>query len=218
MLKKFDDKKREILGRLSLTDDDYTDASPKGSIDDGIRELVRQINSIPGFISTSSCAGRVAVFLEGAQKQSITQGPRVEGEDVHSGDAGQAIAASSGGKGGGKWLFTSHTPVDLEKLSNEGALSRHLGFSSTLQVSSPPLNLRPQFVHLKFEPMVSGTASCKKHMAHFSTNTDPTYPDLIYRASTSCAQRCHDCWLPRKRHHRPTRQQRPAQHPHGRSP
>ncbi|KAK3709398.1 hypothetical protein LTR37_010959 [Vermiconidia calcicola] len=185
MLKKFDDKKREILGRLSRTDAEYTDASPKGSIDDGIRELVRDINSIPGFITTSSCAGRVAVFLEGAQKQSTARGPGVEDEEVQSGDAGQAIAASWGGKGGGRWLFTSHTPVDLEKLSNEGALSRHLGFSSTLQVSSPPLNLRPQFVHLKFEPMIMAHLSIETQILHILTSSTEQAQAVLNAAMTA---------------------------------
>lgn len=41
------------------------DLSPKGTVDVGIRELIGEINACEGLVTTSSCAGRVSVFLEG---------------------------------------------------------------------------------------------------------------------------------------------------------
>ncbi|KAG5927298.1 hypothetical protein E4U53_002888, partial [Claviceps sorghi] len=51
-------KKTKILDQLAVPEAEYTDASPKGTIDAGIRELIDEINAAEGFVTTSSCAGR----------------------------------------------------------------------------------------------------------------------------------------------------------------
>lgn len=61
----FTQRKRRILSALAVPDEEYTDLSPKGTVDAGIRELIDELNGIDGFVTTSSCAGRVSVFLEG---------------------------------------------------------------------------------------------------------------------------------------------------------
>ena len=71
MNEKFSAKKRQVLEQLSKDHQEYTDASPKGSVDEGIRDLVQAINNTSGYVTTSSCAGRVAVFLEGATKPYV---------------------------------------------------------------------------------------------------------------------------------------------------
>lgn len=58
-------RKETILAQLALPDDEYTDLSPKGTVDAGIRDLIDEINALDGLVTTSSCAGRVSVFLEG---------------------------------------------------------------------------------------------------------------------------------------------------------
>ncbi|KAJ4298504.1 hypothetical protein N0V88_003534 [Collariella sp. IMI 366227] len=55
----FAKRKQAILSQLSVPEDEYTDASPKGSVDAGIRHLIDQINAHAGLVTTSSCAGRV---------------------------------------------------------------------------------------------------------------------------------------------------------------
>ena len=62
---KFRAKKANILTKLDLGKDGVLDASPKGSVDEGVRELIDLINTSDGFITTSSCAGRIAVFAGG---------------------------------------------------------------------------------------------------------------------------------------------------------
>lgn len=74
----FTQRKRRILSALAVPDEDYTDLSPKGTVDAGIRELIDEINGLDGFVTTSSCAGRVSVFLEGRR---VREG----GGDVGSG-------------------------------------------------------------------------------------------------------------------------------------
>lgn len=143
----FHDKKHKILQQLSVDGDDYSDLSPKGSVDEGVRHLCDEINHQEGYVTTSSCAGRTAVFLEGTQKKDLKlSGPSADGS-----------ASSQGGKGGGKWLFVSHDPVDMTSLNREGAVQDLLGISKQSSSSVPALNDSPRFVHLKFEPMVGGS-------------------------------------------------------------
>ncbi|EXJ62946.1 hypothetical protein A1O7_03390 [Cladophialophora yegresii CBS 114405] len=61
----FHAKKSQILRSLNQPTDSYTDNSPKGTVDAQIRDLIDEINAYEGFVTTSSCAGRVAVFVEG---------------------------------------------------------------------------------------------------------------------------------------------------------
>ena len=150
MLSKFKSKKHHILGQLHKPDTEYQDLSPKGSVDSEIRELVQQLNDLPGFVTTSSCAGRVAVYLEGAGKASTNSVP---GEASFA-DAGNSATVSKGGKGGGRWLFNSHTPVRLDEFSEAGSIYAKLGFVGTTEISFPSPDAAVRFVHLKFEPMI----------------------------------------------------------------
>ena len=140
-------KKRKILSTLHPpSQDDYADKSPKGSVDTQISSLIDEINAYPGLVTTSSCAGRVSVFLEGATKTSrgITSGTTNGrdddwGEDKSSDDVEQQqqqeqesnleVRAKSsavpvpvpGGKGlGGRWLFVSHEPLEDSGLRSQG--------------------------------------------------------------------------------------------------
>ncbi|KAL2210144.1 hypothetical protein CC79DRAFT_1394428 [Sarocladium strictum] len=132
----FISKKAKILEQLDVPDESYTDLSPKGSVDVGIRDLINEVNAIDGLVTTSSCGGRVSVFLEGIKRDD-------------GGRDGQV--ATPGGKGaGGTWLFVSHDPVkegneetqdwsDIFCLKNNGEDAE--GKSRRL-------------IHFKFEPMI----------------------------------------------------------------
>ncbi|KAK4550887.1 hypothetical protein LTR36_000467 [Oleoguttula mirabilis] len=122
----FQDRKAKILNELSTPDEQYQDLSPKGSVDEGIRELISEINALPQYVTTSSCAGRIAVYLEGAK----------------------------GAKGGGQWLFTSHDPVDISDLTAAGALYQRFGLMQVGGAASPHDAADARFVHFKFEPMI----------------------------------------------------------------
>ncbi|KAG6055748.1 hypothetical protein E4U17_002760 [Claviceps sp. LM77 group G4] len=133
----FEAKKSRILHDLAVPEAEYTDASPKGTIDTGIRDLINEINAAEGFVTTSSCAGRVSVFLEG----------RKVAADVH-GDAGSASqVAGVGGKGaGGTWLFVSHDVVEGENWA-EG-----LALRGNAEEEEEEEGRR--LIHFKFEPMI----------------------------------------------------------------
>ncbi|MCJ1393337.1 hypothetical protein MMC18_006210 [Xylographa bjoerkii] len=151
-------KKNRILQHLSAPDDEYSDLSPKGSVDVGIRELIDKLNSIDGLVTTSSCAGRISVFLEGAKT-----------ETSHDGQQNESLqAAVPGGKGrGGRWLFVSHDPVDaLDASSSEtGPIMNLFGMSKH---GTLPLNLKlgmTRFVKFQFEPMILHVMAASLHHA-----------------------------------------------------
>ena len=140
-------KKNNILQHLSTPDDEYSDLSPKGSVDIGIRDLINIINGIDGLVTTSSCAGRISVFLEGAKT-----------ENPHNGQQNESMqAAVPGGKGrGGRWLFVSHDPVDNPKSSTSETYPT-MNLFGMPKHGTLPLNLKPEttrFVKFQFEPMV----------------------------------------------------------------
>jgi tRNA wybutosine-synthesizing protein 3 len=142
----FTEKKTRIIQQLDVPESEYNDLSPKGSIDAGIRQLIDEINAIPTLVTTSSCAGRVSVYLEG-QKSSVQPSKVHDSETI----------ASSGGKGGGKWLFVSHDPV-----STHGNLCQLLGLKDIAVASSTALAASARLLHFKFEAMVR-----KLHLSDF---------------------------------------------------
>ncbi|KAK4133366.1 hypothetical protein BT67DRAFT_340775, partial [Trichocladium antarcticum] len=165
-------RKEKILSQLSVPDEQYTDASPKGSVDAGIRHLIAQINAHAGLVTTSSCAGRVSVYLEGRKSAEGGKGPAPddgqrempEGGESQSrrrigggGSANGNAGSSAGGKGGGEWLFVSHDPVpggahDAGYGWLLGSGPRQAG-EETGQDAVDSAEA-PRLIHFKFEPMI----------------------------------------------------------------
>lgn len=101
----FTTRKNKIIEELAIPDEDYTDLSPKGSVDLGVRDLIRDINALPGLVTTSSCAGRISVFLEGrrdvgssvvSEQEVPVKEPEPEAEPEFRDD--QRVFAPSGGE------------------------------------------------------------------------------------------------------------------------
>lgn len=133
----FVSKKAKILEQLNVPDESYTDLSPKGSVDVSIRDLIAEVNAVDGLVTTSSCGGRVSVFLEGIKRED-------------GGRDGQV--ATPGGKGaGGAWLFVSHDPVKDGQEETED-WSKVFGFNESGEKGESD---RKRMIHFKFEPMVS---------------------------------------------------------------
>lgn len=152
-------RKSTILHSLARSSETYTDLSPKGSIDVGIRPLIERLNALDGIVTTSSCAGRISVFLEGEKT------PLREGEE---GEEGEGERAVPGGKGrGGRWLFVSHDPINEGELKEKGSWGRVLGVDDGREREKKndvddggrgwcELDVRrTRFVRFQFEPMVS---------------------------------------------------------------
>ncbi|KAK8102863.1 hypothetical protein PG984_016009 [Apiospora sp. TS-2023a] len=162
-------RKRKILAQLAVPDAEYTDASPKGTVDAGIRDLIDELNGLDGFVTTSSCGGRVSVFVEGVKKkgsgavgQQNQQAQEADGGDEAEAEpaarpAGMTLAAAGGKGGGGNWLFVSHDPVPIT--GDQMDLKDVLGLINIHEEvddeeSSLKEDSSPRLIHFKFEPMI----------------------------------------------------------------
>ncbi|VVT51128.1 uncharacterized protein SAPINGB_P002993 [Magnusiomyces paraingens] len=106
----FGQKKKHILQQLEQTDVEHPDASPKGTVDVPLLPLIHLINSHPDMVTTSSCSGRVSVFLEGDRVV-----PATVAVTASEGSENADTRAKIGGKGaGGKWIFVTHDPTELD--------------------------------------------------------------------------------------------------------
>lgn len=189
----FSAKKQKILQELNRPEEEYTDLSPIGAVDPNIRQLVNQINEAEGYVTTSSCAGRISVFLEGAGNVKIDIGNHHNGndDDHDTGSTNISSSSSQQGKGGGKWLFVSHDPVNLTGLEEEGKLLELFQLpnggnaENSFSATAPPPQVKVRFVHFKFEPMVSGSF-IPPHTQHIhSYLIPPLFPDLCSYSSFS---------------------------------
>ncbi|EMD96018.1 hypothetical protein COCC4DRAFT_35763 [Bipolaris maydis ATCC 48331] len=143
MTTRFAARKQKILAQLDTPDADYHDLSPKGSVDAPIRGLIGEINRLEGFVTTSSCSGRISVFLEGRKAESAIEDLSVEGGDSRAGPGGKG--------GGGAWLFLSHEPVQNVDANHDFLPDFGLKKSET-DDEGPTISDR--YIHLKFEPMI----------------------------------------------------------------
>lgn len=144
MQNRFETKKRKILEILETPDEDYHDLSPKGSVDEPIRPLIAEINGIPGLVTTSSCSGRISVFSEGKKKNT----PNTDAE------AEIQVRSGPGGKGQGKWLYISHSPVQEPETRLESNFMSMFGLKEPDLQKQVDLGADSSYIHLKFEPMV----------------------------------------------------------------
>lgn len=151
----FQVKKRKILEQIEVPDEEYTDLSPKGSIDVGIRDVVSEINKIDGLVTTSSCAGRISVFLEGTKKSSLSLPQEDSAKPLETQSAAQEQAiAGPGGKGGGKWLFVDHEPLLQDSLAKSSTTLHTLFGMPSNKSSNATIESGARFIHFKFEAMV----------------------------------------------------------------
>lgn len=138
-------------------------------------------------MTTSSCAGRVSVFLEGVKNgrgkgkgKVFAESERGEGgmkEDVNGVGAGNGGAVEQavvpGGKGrGGRWLFVSHEPVKIPE-SEGGAMELLLGVSKQKEdaVDLSELDTHStRYVRFQFEPMVRRKHTMQTSSAPSTTN------------------------------------------------
>ncbi|KAJ5101113.1 hypothetical protein N7456_007165 [Penicillium angulare] len=148
----FESRKNKILSELSVPDEEYTDLSPKGSVDEGIRDLIRDINTLPGLVTTSSCAGRISVFLEGRKKTTATTGDESQDQESASGAASRQFAPS-GGKGTGRWLYVSHDPF-VSSNDTSVSLPLHEKFGLSPGDGKPPVGKALRLVRFHFEPLI----------------------------------------------------------------
>ena len=129
-LSSFDDLKRNTNKLLYDDDDDNDggenkkkDKSPKGCIDEPIRELVDIINASPYYTTLSSCSGRISLFHPNNETK------KAKGE-------------------GSTWLFAHHSTITVETLSN--ALKTSSSVAGEVWFQMEPLLLHVASCTLKY--------------------------------------------------------------------
>ncbi|KAI9786424.1 MAG: hypothetical protein M1839_006884 [Geoglossum umbratile] len=168
----FERKKSSIVAQLQAPDDQYSDLSPKGTVDIGIRPLMYNINSKEGLVTTSSCAGRVSIFLEGKRKNdsSVTEGVPLNETAIRD-LSKQGRLAGVGGKGlGGRWLYVSHDPIPLPSEEIEGVSEFMKLFGLSAQGPGVSHSDNTRYVHFKFEPMILHILAASLKHAQFVLN------------------------------------------------
>lgn len=100
--------KDHILHRLNGESGYGADKSPKGSLDEPIKDIVELINSQSDYVTTSSCSGRIAVFVTGANAAGAAERKKDSADDTRS-------------KGFGGWVLSKHGHVTLQEVT--GALN-----------------------------------------------------------------------------------------------
>lgn len=137
----FDRLKESTLSKL--------DRSPKGSIDEPVRPILDLVNAYHDWISTSSCSGRISAYLQG---RGSSREDEAEGDEE-----GDARPAAFHGKGGGRWLFVSHSTLDEHQLADPVAAI--FGQESVSDASDSPGPVDAALVSLKYEAPVLHLAS-----------------------------------------------------------
>ncbi|CCE88540.1 Piso0_001307 [Millerozyma farinosa CBS 7064] len=126
----FTQKKKHILDSIASTNEGTLDSSPKGSIDKACIPIIDLINSFDNMVTTSSCSGRVSVFVEGIKE--------TDDDKVKIGAKGNE----------GKWLFVTHEPENLNNWFEKFQLKDQ----EKLDVSDVAADTR--YVLYKFEPLI----------------------------------------------------------------
>jgi tRNA wybutosine-synthesizing protein 3 len=138
--------KKQILANLSVPQNEYFDKSPKGSVDEGVKDLIDEINAYEGLVTTSSCAGRISVFLEGEKRRGQADTPSTESSGTER--------TTSGGKGGGSFLFTSHEPLSSGCIANSLTETFKLKLVPREDLGSSHFSSNSRMIRFSFEPMI----------------------------------------------------------------
>lgn len=139
----FDQKKQYLLQEIGLNSETNLDASPKGTIDALCIPLITLINSHKDMVTTSSCSGRLSVFLEGSKE---TCG---KGDDVGKTEGREQIKIGAKGDGG-HWLFVSHEKDGI----NEWWKSTEFAFAYETEVGAEKYGPSTRYVLFKYEPLI----------------------------------------------------------------
>ena len=170
--KAFTAKKARIIEDLGK--EGYSDKSLKGSVDEGVKEVIALLNGVEGWVSTSSCGGRVSVFVEGPKRLdevvangegedreeevAVVDGEETEVEDdQHDHEVGKGkVKTGIGGKGGGRWLYVSHDLLPLPAEHEAQPYMKLFGLEPASSTSFPHSlpGKAPRLIHLSFSPLI----------------------------------------------------------------
>ncbi|ODV60938.1 tRNA methyltransferase TYW3 [Ascoidea rubescens DSM 1968] len=153
----FDQKKKSILEEIATNSDQLPDASPKGTIDELCIPIIQLINTHKDLVTTSSCSGRVSVFLEGSKIKNLkfTENNHQDNDklilDIETPDSNNI---KIGGKGeGGKWLFVTHDKAELKNWYKDLNF-KFLNDNNNNNEEIINDSLVKRYILFKFEPLI----------------------------------------------------------------
>eukprot|EP00754_Rhynchopus_humris_P051202 Rhum_TRINITY_DN9396_c1_g3::Rhum_TRINITY_DN9396_c1_g3_i1::g.33247::m.33247/K15450/TYW3; tRNA wybutosine-synthesizing protein 3 len=162
----FDARKDVVLTTLSRTN--YSDRSPKGSVDSRCYPVMEYLNGEVDYVTTSSCSGRVSLWQDAGEDAGCEGAPDRDEEAEAAADAaaqeGEATtAATSGGaskkkSGGGGWLYVSHDLPELaevERVFEAADLSRGVVW----------VKFEPYILHVQARTLEASTVLLKAGLA-----------------------------------------------------
>ena len=130
----FDQKKLSIVNEINSS---QPDLSPKGTIDELCLPIIQLINGHRDMVTTSSCSGRLSVFVEGSKR--LQDSTRVSGKGE-----------------GGKWLFVTHNSSEVSGWLTS-LIARHPEYKIKLVTDCPPddsSNTVVRYILYKYESFI----------------------------------------------------------------
>lgn len=135
----FDKKKQYLLKEIGLNSTGKIDASPKGTIDELCMPLICLINSHHDMVTTSSCSGRLSVFVEG-RKEAVTDTNGANRDQIKIGAKGD----------GGHWLFVSHEKNEIRDWWKREDIS----LIYRLDPEERIYDSKTRYILFKYEPLI----------------------------------------------------------------
>lgn len=183
----FKNKKSKILAALQRPEGDYTDNSPKGSVDSQIRDLIEEINAYEGFVTTSSCAGRVAVFVEGPRVGlGRTGGTRDRDGGKGNPEIGDDRDALELGEGDGG--------MDRDEIGKVDYATKSEGTSTTSSTTSPGGKGGGRWLFVSHDPIAISSSQQSKDLfsslfnLRFTAPNEPNAPSTAHPHANSSPQ------------------------------
>lgn len=136
----FDRQKAHLLEEIGLNSENNPDASPKGTIDTLCIPLIKLINSHKDMVTTSTCSGRLSVFLEGEKNVDKVRSTIDQREPIKIGAKGD----------GGHWLFVSHDKDEI----NEWWKRNNILLKYDNAISEEDYDAKTRYVLFKYEPLI----------------------------------------------------------------
>ncbi|ODV79430.1 TYW3-domain-containing protein [Suhomyces tanzawaensis NRRL Y-17324] len=136
----FDQKKQAILHEIGATNGGIPDSSPKGSIDEICIPIINLINSNQDMVTTSTCSGRVSVFLEGVKD--------IGKEEVKIGSKGNQ----------GHWIFVTHHPEELPGWYDNVDFKFHQHWETNSNTRHILYKFEPLILHVKCRNLAAANA------------------------------------------------------------
>ncbi|KAL6945459.1 hypothetical protein ACO0QE_002915 [Hanseniaspora vineae] len=144
------------------------DLSPKGSIDALCIPIIKLINdNSDDMVTTSSCSGRLSVFVEGVKTKSQAKQYENSTPQTATGQSSQApeeavtsamLEYKLGGKGdGGEWLYITHNVDEvtgwLQKVQTSERAIRFLSQDNKVETENIDMTTK-RLILYKFEPLI----------------------------------------------------------------